>query len=246
MIGDDAIPAQADVVNLFFIEESSEHADGPNDDILDVGTDRRRPRVLIGLLVATVVAIAVVVVVQRQPAAEPVAAPSTPLVTTPLPSRLAGIDETFSSVYLRARDAGTGEDVVHISDATSCKAVKIGTSPQHEAGLALQRGLHGYRLIDTSRTIDQTAGLCALQVRAHDSSGTVALLMVSSPSPDPVAHRRGLLETHTAPLEDLVVQYSRFTTADGWIVVVGTSGPRGRQPAETLLGALAMNSALRW
>lgn len=228
-------------MNLEFVDEAT-------DDQLDVERRRRVPRWMIGLVVTAVAAVAVVVV-QRNPATNhrPSASPSSDVVAAPMPASLAALDETFTAVYESARDATPAHDILRTgTDATSCMGVRIGTAPERNASAALVRGLPGYTLLDSSRVIDEGAGLCALEVRARDTSGTVALIMVSSPSASRAPHLREALETHSALLGNIVVEYARFTTPDGWMIVVGTSGPMGRQPPARLLEDLAISSALRW
>jgi hypothetical protein len=230
--------------DLEFIDESPEDAGDFDDDVLS-GRRGRVPRWFVALVVAAVAAIAVVVVVQGQPDQKRrIAVP----VVTPSPAhKPSAIELTLAAIYQRARDVVPAQDVLRGgSSSGSCKLVQVGSSPQRAASVALQQRLPGYRIVDTSRIIDQTAGLCALQVRARDEAGNVALIMVTSPSLGPTLGRHQMLEAHAGPFNDTFVEYAQFTTRDGWTVIVGTSGVKTRQPSTTVLGELASSPALRW
>jgi hypothetical protein len=240
------LAAHAVVVQVEFADESSDSVDESSEDVLATRS-AHLPSWFIALIIAGVAAIAVVVLVQGQPAGkQEVAARSSAVATTPVrPPAVA--DELLAAIYQRGRDVAPAEDIIRGgSVADECKSVQIGTSPQHAASAALRENLPGYRIVDTARIIDQSAGLCALQVRARDGSGNVALIIVTSPPLEPTLGRNQSLVARAGAFRDLFVEYAEFTTQDGWTVVVGTSGPKGREPSTTALGELASNPALRW
>jgi hypothetical protein len=155
-------------------------------------------------------------------------------------------DPTALTVYLRAGDPRPATDVVRGETVVGqCRSVRIGAAPQRSAATSLLHALPRFRIVDTARIIDQSAGLCALQVRARDASGTVALIIVTSPPHEPPGWAHGL-RTHRATAQDTRVQYAEFTTRDGWSVIVGTRGTAATQPKLTALGRLATDPAVRW
>ena len=243
-------------MDVEFLDEPIADGDGASRDLLHVG-DRRRPSWIVGALIGSLTAIALVVVVLKQPMPKPrsVSAPPVELsssgrpVPTPPPTPTThpvALDYTSSAIYYRALDTTRTMNVVRDgSDPLSCVAVPPGSVPQHAAGAALVRELRGYRLIDSARVIDQSAGLCSLQVRARGASGTVAVALVSPPTP---SSRRAsnVILSNVAAIEGTLIEYVQFTTADGWSIIVGTSGPQGSQPSTGALARVAVNSALRW
>ena len=232
------------------VEFADEPSDGPDVSGEDVLTSRstRLPSWFVMLLIAGVAAIAVVVIVERQPASKHAVAtsPSSSLPSTSS-SPVSATDEMLAAIYEHGRDGSAAHDVVRGGpEAGSCKLVRVGTSPQRAAALALQRQLPAYRVIDSSRIIDQSAGLCGLQVRGRDDLGNVVLIMVTSPAVGPPLGRNQSLVSGAGSFRNLYVEYAQFTTPDGWTVVVGTSGPNGVAPSTNVLDDLASNPALRW
>lgn len=245
-IADRASEAQSEQVDVEFVDESAAD-DAVSDDLLDARARRRAPRWLAGLACAAAAVAAIAVVVHRQPLPDPVAAPPSTSVGPVVPAPLTALDETFADIYLRASDPAPAEDIVRSgSDISTCEGVRIGAVPQHDAVGALRRALPGFVVKDTARIIDGDAGLCALQVRAQSRAGTVAVIMVSSRSPESTVRRPRLMEDDRVVLNNLTVQFARLRTADGWIVVAGSSGPRYDAPALGALTELAGSPALRW
>jgi hypothetical protein len=238
-------------VNVEFLDEPVDEWDGSGTDLRHVG-DRRRPSWIVGALIGLLTAIALVVVLtQPTPRPRPVSAPPVALTSSPRPALTptthpVALDDISSAIYYRAQDTTRTMSVLRDgSDMLSCTAVPLGTVPQHAAGAALVRELRGYRLIDSARVIDQTAGLCSLQIRARGASGTVAVALISSPTPR--SHRASnVIRSDVAAIEGTLIEYVQFTTTDGWSIIVGTSGPQGSQPSTGDLGRVAVSSALRW
>lgn len=222
-----------------FVEERIE-GDEPPEPAQHTSGRRWLGAVLVLLLAAIA---AVVLVHQPQANRKPTAGASTS--TSPPPSDPP--DQTLLAVYSLGRDPAAAHDIVRGESTPGfCRTVRVGTVPQRTAANALERILAGFRVFDTARIIDQAAGLCALQVRARDEQGNVVLANVVSPSPGRRPGRRQELQAHSGVLHATAVEYAEFTTRDGWVVVVGSSGPRSSQPAVAALGRVASDPAMRW
>ena len=196
------------------------------------------------MLVVVLAGIAAVVLV-HQPQVHRHPGPDASASTSSAPP--APRDETMLAVYSLGRDPAAAHDIVRgESTAGFCRTVKIGAVPQRAAASALERELTGFRVFDTARIIDQTAGLCALQLRARDDRDNVVLASVVSPSPGLLLGRRQELQAHTGVVHAMPVEYAEFTTRDGWVVVIGSSGPPAGQPSIAALGRLASDPAMRW
>lgn len=239
-------------MDLEFVEDEPA-PDGADDDVLETGQDARPTRWLVAAALLAVAVIAAFVVTRHDAvpkAARPTRGP-TPLAASSSPpaSVRASLDEIAVGVYERALDSTPAQDVLRTgSNSNSCTGVPIGAEPpQTVAARLLSRALHGYRTIDAARIIDQNAGLCALQVRMRDATGTAAVLQVTSPTPGlPAKPTRNALRDGRAVFGSVTVSYVAFRTGAGWFVTLGAVGSAPELPNPQLLTDVATDPRLRW
>jgi hypothetical protein len=127
----------------------------------------------------------------------------------------------------------------------ACRLVPVGSDPEALLAARLQATLPGFRLRDSSRTLDQLTQLCELQLRAQDAAGTVLVLQVAAPHGVGPHGYTQVVVTATS-FGDTVVSAATARTPTGWTITVGSVGPIADQPSSALLTRLAQDPQLRW
>lgn len=203
------------------------------------GAGRLRRLRDLGYVLALVTAVGLVVVHDRgsspvKPAVVQVAAPVHAL-------------DPLDQLVVEAHLPGTLTDYVRsAASGHACAFVTPGHLPRARITAALHRWLPRFSVVDSSQTLDVFAGLCSVQVRARDHAATIAVLSVTSPAP-PTAGARGSvlnLEAHSAAT--VASNLVSTTTAAGWRVRVGTTGPPADRPTMRSLLGLAQDPTLTW
>lgn len=126
-----------------------------------------------------------------------------------------------------------------------CALVSPRSSPTRALMAAVRRALPAFRLRDLSRTLDQSTGLCALDLRADDRRGTTAIVEVVAPTG---------ASSRPFALQDLEVTSDGTTatsivstrTRTGWSVTVATVGPIADLPESAAMVALTEDTSLLW
>jgi hypothetical protein len=131
------------------------------------------------------------------------------------------------------------------SPGTPCAAVAVGSSPEHSALRAVRAVAPGTRLRDSSRTLDQFAGLCAVLIR-FSAPGAVTITIASS-APDSTAHGPlDNVEVGIQTVDGITTSYAEQHWHNGWTVLVGASGNQSRLPGSRELSALVADRRLLW
>jgi hypothetical protein len=126
-----------------------------------------------------------------------------------------------------------------------CALVPPGTSPTRAVASALRRALPAYRVRDVARTLDQSTGMCSLDLRAADARGSVVIVEVVAPI------RRG-----SYPFATMNVGFTSDGTTsasvassrsiEGWSITVAAVGPMADQPSSAAMLELAQDASLVW
>ncbi len=243
-------------MNVEFVDEAAGAPDGAGGRFRAPSPRRRRARRLAGAgAVLAAAALGTVAVLQRTPAQHVADAggtalrspPSAPTAAAPAARSVRDLGEPLRTVYrLAAGPPPVGTQVRADAARGSCRPVPVGVAPPRVAARDLVRVLPGYRVLDVGRTVNRSAGLCGFTIRARSSAGTTAVMVVTSPSALPPCCGTELLDVGTSALGVQMVQYARFSTPDRWSVLLGTVGPRGRQPRIAVLENLVSSPRLRW
>ena len=126
-----------------------------------------------------------------------------------------------------------------------CALVPPGHSPGAAAATALARILPTYRARDVGRIIDQSTGLCALDIRATDAAGSVVLVEVLPPG---TTRRRSYPQISVSVDSDGSTSSSIASTVsvDGWSITVVAVGQLADQPDVADMLSLTDDTSLRW
>ncbi len=101
------------------------------------------------------------------------------------------------------------------------------------------------QVLDVARIIDKFAGLCTVELRARDDTGTVLVVRIVSPL-DEVAVVAPRVDEGAETTNGSFTRFVRVTSSDGWIVTAGSSGPADAGPATNTLLSVARQRALLW
>ena len=118
------------------------------------------------------------------------------------------------------------------------------TDTPHVVMAAIRHALPAYRLLDAGRVFDIYGGLCSIEVRAVDSSGSTLVLLS-------VGARRNVRPATSVSVAKPLGPATTVTRAElvlhtGWRVMVGVVGPVAGQPHLAAILRLARDSTLRW
>jgi hypothetical protein len=226
-------------VGVEFIDEPL----APAGDDLPTGPDgpsRRRVLQISGLVVLAVI----VLIALRHGETTTSRPPSTPSSAAPSPVHTPGLGTKAGSLIALAEHTAPLSDVVRGGGTRgACALVAPGSSPQTAVVRAIARTLGPIRSAGTSRTIDQFAGLCELQVRVVEAHYTVVAI-VTSPTSAAARRANEFVEVTNTSLGERTLAYVEVIDVQGWHVLIGTLG-RQRASDQDLL-SLAHASALRW
>jgi hypothetical protein len=199
--------------------------------------------------VITLAALIVVVVAVRAVSSQPRHATKAALAPPSAagPSRAVQIGP-LDDVRALAETPGKLTDYVRVdTPADVCPLVQPGSSPVDAVLRAERTQLGAVQLLDSGRTIDQATGLCELTVRSRLRADVVVTVSITprARSRHSVAFDR--LQTGTATLDGLTVEYGQMISRRGWEVVAGATGPRQRDlPGSQRLLALAQVQDMLW
>ena len=163
----------------------------------------------------------------------------------PAPARSAR-DELLAYVYERAHDALPAQDFVRTNTASQpCGPEPSQPGTQDRVAAEVRSAFPAARVVDSVMVIDKYAGLCSLELRARDDTGTVVVVRIVPPADDGevIAPR---VDEGVESADGLVTQFVRVTTRAGWTITTGSSGPTGTQPSEDALVSLAQQPTLSW
>lgn len=129
--------------------------------------------------------------------------------------------------------------------SAGCPAVRVGHSPQRVLVRAVREALPDYTVRDTAATLDQSAGLCTLDLRAADPHGSTAVVEVAAPQ-----HPRTPTFTELSIVSESsgrgATSAATAVLSSGWSVTVGVVGPLDDQPSSATLLGLAQDEAVLW
>ncbi len=130
----------------------------------------------------------------------------------------------------------------------ACPAGPAGFSPPEVVSLALAKAVPGFRVLDSTRTFNQTPGLCSMAVRARNHVGTVTVLEVTPPSGTSTATSGELVRLSSDTQSDGTTMSTAVSavTGSGWTIEVGSTGPAGSQPSIRQLFLIALDPTLIW
>ena len=131
------------------------------------------------------------------------------------------------------------------ADAGACALVRPGTSPTRAAVLTVRRALPSYRIRDVGRTLDQSTGLCALDVRAADTDGSSLIMEIVAPVSG-VKHPFTAVNVGFTSDGTMSTSVASALTVDGWAVTVAAVGPITDQPSSATMLELAQDPSLIW
>lgn len=155
-------------------------------------------------------------------------------------------DEVLAYVYERARDPEPAQSFVRTdTSTTSCELVPIGTSPERRISRYVRTAFPHMRVQDVARVIDKFAGLCVLELRARDDTGTALIVRVVAPIVGG-PHVTPWLYEGSGVAVGAYTHYVRLTTNDGWAITVGSSGPIDAGPSQYALLTVARQRSLLW
>jgi hypothetical protein len=237
-----------------------DEVDGGDEELLTEGVDRpsrwaalaesgqlpgwlllaRRAVITLAALVVVVVGVRAV---SSQPRHATNAASAPPSAAAPQVDQIGPLDE----VRALAETPGKLIDYVRVdTPAGVCPLVRPGSSPVDAVLRAERTQLGAVQLLDSGRTIDQATGLCELTVRSRLGADVVTVRITPRARPrHSVAFDR--LQTGTATLDGLTVEYGQMISRDGWEVVAGATGRRLRDlPGSQRLLALAQVRGMLW
>ncbi len=155
-------------------------------------------------------------------------------------------DAVTSALVAKAlQPARLGDIIRPTAQPGGCALVPPGHSPGAATTAALARILPGYRPRDVGRILDQSTGLCALDLRAADSAGSVVLVEVLPPG---TARRRSYPQVLVSTLSDGRISSSIASTVsvDGWSIAVVAVGRLTDQPDVADMLSLTDDASLRW
>jgi hypothetical protein len=243
-------------MDVEFVDEAPGWPDGRGDELRPPDPRRRtrqRLAAAIGLLALAV--LGTIAALHRAPAshrpaaavAPSPAAPVRPARPVPVARSEADLAQPLSTIYRRASEPRRPARVVR-ADAVpgSCRPVLPGAAPHRAAARELAGALPGYRVVAISRTVNRSGALCEFTVRARNRDGTIAVMIVTSPSSRPPCCGIEQLDVGSSRLGARLLQYARFATPDRWSVLLGTVGRPERAPEIAVLENLASSSRLRW
>lgn len=242
--------------------ESPDPAPEPPEDLLEVGHERSEAVArLLGRLrglrslaaAAACVGLAVAVVATLHPTSRVdgtghlALSTGHPIAPAPHPPRPNSYDAPLRAVDALAHHRGALTGYVRqTSPAGACALVAVGHSPQRSVRRALRRITPRFRVRDSAAVLDEFTGLCALQLRADDVSGTVLVVSVVSPA----GHRRTAaydrVQTGFELSPRTATKYAAVTTRRGFTVLVGATGSGRFLPTDRQLIDLAHDPALTW
>ena len=126
-----------------------------------------------------------------------------------------------------------------------CVVVPPNASPTRALAAAAHRALPGFRLRDLGRTLDQSTGLCALDLRADDRNGWALIIEVVPPS-RAKNHPFAAMNIEVTSDGTTASSVASTRTRDGWSITVAAVGPIADQPSSAAMVALTQDASLRW
>jgi hypothetical protein len=208
---------------------------------------RRRNFTYLAALGTLVVAVGLTGVHERRtstPALRPsVASPSKPAARSAT-AESAGSDDPLRDLKVQAYLAGPLTGEVR-APRGGCLTARTGHPPRAAIDAAIRRVLPRVVEVDSSAIVDGFAGLCSIELRARNRSGTTALITVTVPSGAGKA-RPTTLSTTADAIGGVTSTLVRAVTATGWTIQVGATGPAACQPSLRELATLARDPVLTW
>lgn len=221
------------------------------DDLLEVGSSRAQwiTRLLnpprrqhswlqraLGLVVALAVGLTIGLATHRKAAH--------PAPTQPVQHDVARI----SMPTVRALATHPGPLVSYVrqsSPAHACALVAVGHSPARTISRAIQNAFPEYTFKDAATTLDQTTGLCSIDVRAT-RPGAVLVVQIASPTAHTARASYARLETGVETDGDVTTKYALALNESGWRLLVGAFGRSAYLPSAQALMSLAQERSLTW
>jgi hypothetical protein len=155
-------------------------------------------------------------------------------------------EQVLSYVFQRAHDPAHTQDYIRSdTSTTSCTLTPPGSAPAQTIERYVVTQFPRQHVLDTQRIIDKFAGLCVLELRARDDTGSVFVIRIVAPIEDaPIVEPR--VDEGSAIADGSYTRFARVTTRDGWIVTAGMSGPPDAGMAQQTLLRVARNRSLLW
>jgi hypothetical protein len=126
-----------------------------------------------------------------------------------------------------------------------CVVVPPDASPTQALAAAAHRALPEFRIRDLGRTLDQSTGLCALDLRADDRTGSALIIEVVPPS-RAKNHPFAAINVEVTSDGTTASSIASTRTRDGWSITVAAVGPIAHQPSSAAMVALTEDASLRW
>ena len=154
----------------------------------------------------------------------------------------------LAMIETQARQTQPLVDIIRpASTAGACPVVEPGHSAQLEIGTAARRALGTLMVRDAARTLDQYLGMCAIELRGQDASGSVFVFDIVAPEGDNTVRQRPPSSSVASTRDGRTVITSVIVvTNTGWTVVIGCVGVASDQPDAQALLRLAHDPALHW
>jgi hypothetical protein len=186
-------------------------------------------------------------------AAPPVAAssPAPPSSTAASPS-VAPLNATQSVraqllyyVFARAHDPAVAETMVRQdTSSVQCGPEPSGPGTADRISAYIRSKFPEMQVLDVARVLDKFAGLCSVELRARDDTGTVLVVRIIPPVEATVFAPRVDEGAETA--HGLYTHFVQVTSRDGWMITAGSSGPADAGPSQFALLSVARQRSLLW
>lgn len=157
-------------------------------------------------------------------------------------------DAALAMIEVQAQQTEPLTDIIRpASTAGACPVIDPGHPAQLAIAAAARRTLPTLTVRDVARTLDQYLGMCAIELRGQDASGSVFVFHIVAPEGDNTVRQR-TPSSNGASRRDgtAVVTGVTVVTTTGWTVVIGCVGAASDQPDSQKLVQLAQNPALLW
>ncbi|MFN2559697.1 MAG: hypothetical protein ABR571_00145 [Jatrophihabitans sp.] len=155
-------------------------------------------------------------------------------------------DQAVDMVAASARDrTPLGDYIRSASAAGSCAVVPVGDMPEQRLEAAVRKALPNYAVRDVGRTLNQFTGMCSLELRASNGSGSTLVATIASPAR---ATKNLFDQTTVASRTDgkVVVSIVSSLTRTGWTITFGAVGPVSDEPSSAVLLELTQDPTLPW
>jgi hypothetical protein len=148
-------------------------------------------------------------------------------------------------VFERAHDPAVAESMVRQdTSSVQCGPEPSGPGTADRLSNYIRSRFPAMQVLDVARVLDKFAGLCSIELRARDDTGTVLVVRIIPPIEAPVFAPRVDQGAETA--HGFYTHFVRVTSRDGWMITAGSSGPADAGPSQFALLSVARQRSLLW